>query len=109
MVIRNGDNLQIVEQRQEDDVESLEAEVVEDGKGGQEEHDLHGDADAVDHVRLQPAPGECDKGTGMAREWEMHGSRLSLTTLPNVPLGYRAEVSRDLHLLKMRREIWMAV
>ena len=63
VVVGNGDDLQVVEQREQDDVEGLEAEVVEDGQGGQEEDDLHRDADAVDHVGLQPledAPRDLD-------------------------------------------------
>ena len=42
-----------MEQGQENDVESLEAEVVEDGQGGQKEDHLHSDANAVDHVTPQ--------------------------------------------------------
>ena len=54
VVVSNRHNLQVMEEREQDDVKSLETEVKENGQGGQEEHHLHCNADAINHVRLQP-------------------------------------------------------
>merc|ERR1712178_523247 len=43
-----------MEKCQKDDVQGTKSQVVEQGEGSQEKHDLHGNANTVNHVRLQP-------------------------------------------------------
>ena len=53
VVVRDGDDGEVVEEREQDDVERLEGVVVHERDDAEEGDHLHRDADAVDDVRLE--------------------------------------------------------